>query len=105
MTTETKPAVALSIFFINRQDIVKLYNVALEASKENKVVFQGIFPWNLANPNRDVEYASFVVEPESLQKIIDKIKLALNLAEESLLYTVAPSTLPKEKPIPTDAIR
>jgi len=105
MSAETKPAVALNIFFLNRLDIVKLYTVALETSKENKAVLQGIFPWNLPNPNRDVEYVAYIVEVENIQKIIDKFKSNFNLTEENLLYTVTPSVLPKEKQAPTDAIR
>jgi hypothetical protein len=64
------------------------------------VFFHGIFPIPT-----DVEYTSLIVELELMQKVIDEIKSTFNLTEESLLYTVTPSVLPKEKSASNDAIR
>jgi hypothetical protein len=42
-------------------------------------------------------HASFIADVNSINKIIEKVKSGLNITEENLLYSVAPSTRPKEK--------
>jgi len=98
MATETKPVVTLSITLLVHVDIEKAYKNCLEIAKDNNVMFQGIYLWSLNNPNRDVEYLSFmVVDIDLINKIIEKVKSSLNLAEENLLYTAIPSVRLKEK--------
>ena len=96
MTIETKPVVALYINLLVRVDIEKAYKLGLEVAKDNNALFQGILPWAIVN--RDIEYLFFIADVDSMNKIIEKIKLGLNLTEENLLYTVTPSVRPKEKP-------
>ena len=103
MSTETKPVVMLSINLLVRVDIEKTYKSCLEIAKDNNAIFQGISTWSLTNPNRDVEYLTFVADVDSINKIIEKIKSSLNLTEENLLYSVIPSVRPKEKP-PTSMV-
>jgi hypothetical protein len=101
VNTETKPAVILSIHLLARVDIEKTYKHCLEIAKENNAVFQGIFVWSLINPNRDVEYLSFVADVDSLNKIIEKIKSSLSLTEENQLCSAAPFAWQKEKAFPS----
>lgn len=97
MTTETKPAVILSINLLVRVDIEKTYKGCLEIAKDNNAAFQGIFTWSLNNPNRDVESLSFTADVDSINKIIEKVKSSLSLTEENLLYSAIPSVRQKEK--------
>lgn len=87
----------LSINLLVRVDIEKTYKVCLEIAKDNNATFQGIFAWSLSNPNRDVEYLSFIADVDSINKIIEKVKSSLSLTEENLLYSAIPSVRPKEK--------
>lgn len=99
-TTETKPVVALYINLLVRVDVEKAYKLGLEVAKNNNAIFQGIMPWTIVN--RDIEYLFFIADVDSINKIIEKIKSGLNLTEENLLYTVAPSVRPiEEKPPPS----
>lgn len=98
LTTETKPTVMLGVNLLVHVDIEKAYKIGLEIAKDNNAIFVGIMPWSLPNPNRDVEYLSFIADVDSINKIIEKVKSGLNITEEKLLYSVTPSTRPKEKP-------
>lgn len=101
MATETKPAVMLSVMLLTRVDIEKAYKIGLDIAKESSATLQGLWPWNLTNPNRDVEYLSFIADADSINSIIEKIKSSLKLTEDNLLYMITPSTHPKEKPPPS----
>jgi hypothetical protein len=101
MSTETKPTVMLSIFLLIRVDMEKAYKLGLEIAKDMNATFQGIFVWSLSNPNRDVQYLSIIADVDLINKIIDKVKLSLNLSEENVLYSIGPAPMPpKEKPPP-----
>lgn len=100
-TTETKPAVILSIILLVHINIEKAHKTCLEIAKDNNVMFQGIFPWSLEHPNRDLEYLSFIVDVDSISKISEKVKSSLNLTEENLRYSTIPSVRPTEKPAPS----
>jgi hypothetical protein len=97
MNTETKPAVVLSINFLVRVDVEKTYKSCLEIVKDNNVVFQGIFAGIFANPSRNIEYLSFVVDVDAINRTIEKIKSDLSLTEEDLLCSAIPHVRQKEK--------
>ena len=101
LETTSKPTVSLIINLLVRVDIEKAYKIGLEIAKDSNTLFLGIFPWSFSNPNRDVEYLSFIADVDSINGIIEKIKSHLNITEENLLYTISPSVRPKEKPPPS----
>jgi len=98
LTTETKPTIMLLVNLLVHVDIEKTYKIGLEIAKDNNAIFQGIMPWSFPNPNRDVQYLSFIADVDSINKIIEKVKSGLKITEENLLYSVTPSIRPKEKP-------
>jgi hypothetical protein len=100
----SKIAATVNVFILTKIDMEKSWKLGLELAKEFKGILNGIYVFNLANPNRDAQYFSFVVGVDSINQLIEKLKNGLKLADENILSSVVPGFLPEEKAQPKDMV-
>lgn len=84
MPAEGKPFVSLMINFLTRIDIEQTYKLGLDIETEYNAKLIGFFPWTYSN--REAQYLSFICETDTMNKIIEKIKLSLKVADDNLHF-------------------
>jgi hypothetical protein len=104
VSTETKPVVILNIFLLVHVNAEQIYTTGLDITKDNKTIFYGVYIAVIPNTTHELEYLNFLTDVDMINSVIERVKSTLALTDDKILFTIAPTTRPKEKAMPKDMV-